>query len=154
MTPEPLISWDAPEHYHTTKTNDWYWSVGIVTLALAAVAFIFGNIITGIFVVVAAVALVIHAAHPARLLSIEINDRGIAIEGRLYTFVSLESFWIPHDQHPPKLLIKSRRLLMPLICIYIHEIEPEKVRQIMLRYIAETEHNEPFLKHILERFGF
>ncbi|MES2216701.1 MAG: hypothetical protein V4481_05420 [Patescibacteria group bacterium] len=154
MATEPLIAWQAPEHFHTTKTSDWYWAVGIVTLALAAVAFIFGNIISGIFVLVAAAALVLHAAHPARVLDIEINDRGIAIHGRLYPFVSLESFWIPHDQYPAKLIIKSHKLFMPLIVLYIDDIDPEEVRNVLIKYIAETEHHEPFLKHILERFGF
>jgi hypothetical protein len=154
MATEPLISWDAPEHYHTAKTSDWYWSVGIITLAIAAVTMIFGNVISGIFVIVAAVALVLHASHPARELHIEINDRGVAIEGRLYSFLTLESFWIPHDEFPAKLIIKSRKLLMPLIVVYIHDIDPEAVREVMLKYIAETEHHEPFLKHLLERCGF
>jgi hypothetical protein len=55
---------------------------------------------------------------------------------------------------PPKLLIKSRKLFSPLIVLYIEEVDPEDVREVMLKYIAETEHHEPVLKHVLERFGF
>jgi lipid-A-disaccharide synthase-like uncharacterized protein len=154
MATEPLIEWLAPEHYHTEKKPDWYWSVGIITLSVTAVTFIFGNVISGIFVLVATAAMVIHVSKPAKALSVEINDRGIMVEGILYPFVSLESFWIPHDEYPHKLIIKSRRLLMPLIVIYIDDTDPEDVREILLKYIAETEHHEPFLKHILERFGF
>jgi hypothetical protein len=151
---EPLIAWQAPEHYHTEKTSDWYWSVGIVTLALAAVAFIFGNVITGIFVLVAVGALVIHVSHPVRIYDIEINDRGVVIDDRLYPFLTLESFWIPHDQVPAKLILKSHKLFMPLIVIHVEDVDPEHVREILLKYIAEVEHHEPFLKHLLERFGF
>ncbi|MEN9524349.1 MAG: hypothetical protein RL536_418 [Candidatus Parcubacteria bacterium] len=154
MATTPLISWSAPEHLYVEKKPDWYWAVGIITLALAAVAFIFGNIISGIFVLVAAVALVLHASHPPRIISYEINDRGIMANEVLYPFLSLDSFWVPHDEMPPKILIKSRKLFMPLIVIYIDEVDPEKVREIMLTYIAETEHREPLLKHILERLGF
>jgi hypothetical protein len=154
MATEPLITWEAPEHFHTEKTPDWYWSVGIITLALTAVAFIFSNIITGIFIIVAATALVIHASKPSPLATVEINDRGIMLDSMLYPFLSLESFWIPHDEYPAKLIIKSRKLMMPYIVIYIVDTDPEEVREIMLRYIAETEHHEPFLKHLLERLGF
>lgn len=151
---QPIISWKAPEHLHVEKSQDWYWAVGIITLALAAVAFIFGNIISGIFVLVAAVALVLHASKPPRILYHEVNDRGIVVNDILYPFVSLESFWMPHDHLPAKLIVKSRKTFMPYIIIFIDEIDPEDVRNVMLKYIAETEHHEPLLKHLLERFGF
>jgi hypothetical protein len=154
MATEPLISWNAPEHLHVEKSPDWYWAVGIITLAIAAVAIIFGNVITGIFVLVAAAALVLHASRPPRIIYHEVNDRGIIVNDRLYPFLSLESFWIPHDELPPKILVKSRKMLMPFIVIWIAEIDPESVREILLKYIAETEHREPFLKHLLERLGF
>lgn len=154
MATEPIISWNAPEHYHVEKQSDWYWAVGIITLAIAAVAIIFGNVIPGIFVIVAAVALVLHAARTPRMIRYEVNDRGIAMNDVLYPFLSLESFWIPHDQSPTKIILKSRKMFMPLIIVHIDEVDPEDVREVMLTYIAETEHHEPILKHILEKIGF
>jgi hypothetical protein len=154
MNIEPLISWNAPSHIHTHKRSDWYWVVGIITLALAAVSLMFGEVITGILVIVAAVALVLHASHPAHVVTYHINDRGLVADDTLYPFLSLESFCIPHDHVPPRLIIKSRKTFMPLIVIYIDEVEPEEIRQVMLTYIAETEHREPLLKLVLERIGF
>ncbi|MEA2715592.1 MAG: hypothetical protein QOG91_620 [Candidatus Parcubacteria bacterium] len=154
MAAEPLISWQAPEHLYVEKTPDWYWAVGVITLALAVVAFIFGNVITGIFVLVAAVALVLHASRPPRILYHEINDRGLIVNETLYPFVSLDSFWIPHNEFPAKIILKSRKTFMPFIVIFIDEVDPESVRRVMQTYIAETEHHEPLLKHLLERFGF
>ena len=154
MATEALISWNAPEHLHIEKKPDWYWTVGIITLALVAVAIILGNIITGIFILVATSALVIHASKPSQNVYHEVNDRGIIIDGILYPFLSLESFWIPHDEFPPKILVKSRKTFMPYIVIYIDEVDPEEVREILLKYIAETEHHEPLLKHLFERLGF
>ena len=136
------------------KKPDWYWAVGIITIALSAVCLIFGQVITGIFVIVAAAALVIHASKAPRRIHCEINDRGLVIYGALYPFLSLESFWIPHDEVPPKIILKSHKMLMPFIVVYIEEVDPESVREVMLKYIAETEHHEPFLKHLLEGFGF
>lgn len=154
MASEALISWAAPTHPYIEKKPDWFWAVGIITLALAAVCFIFGEIITGIFVIVAAAALVLHSSRPPQVVNYEINDRGIALDETLYPFLSLDSFWIPHDETPPKILIKSRKLLMPLMVIYIEEVDPEKVREVLLRYIAETEHREPMLKKIMDWAGF
>src|SRR3989344_9336438 len=154
MATEALITWSAPEHLYTKKSPDWYWAVGLISLALAVVAFLFGNIITGIFVVVAAAALVIHASHEPKVLDCEINDRGVLIGNTFYPFLTLESFWIPHDEFPAKLLLKSSKTFMPMIVIYVDEVDPEEVREILLNYISETEHHEPFLVHLLERLGF
>ena len=154
MATEALISWNAPTHLHVEKRADWYWTVGIITLALAAVAIIFGQVITGIFVIVAAVALVVHASKPPMIVACEINDRGVIFGNVLYPFLTLDSFCIPHDEMPSKILLKSRKLFMPLIVIYIDEVDPEDIRAVLLRYIAETEHREPFLKNVLERLGF
>jgi hypothetical protein len=61
----------------------------------------------------------------------------------LYPFLTLDSFWIDAHEHPPKVLFKSTKMFMPFISIYIEEVDREKVRDILLNYIAETELHEP-----------
>jgi hypothetical protein len=151
---QPLIEWDALEHSHTEKNNDWYWAVGIITLTAAAISIILNNVIFAILIIVSAFALVVHAAKKPRLVHIEINDRGIVIDRILYPFLSLESFWIDAHEVPSKILLKSHKLFMPYITVYIEEVDPERVREILLNYIAETEHIEPLTHKILEKFGF
>jgi len=154
MATEPLIAWQAPEHYHVEKNPDWYWSVGLITLTLATVTIIFGNVITGILVLAAAAALVIHASRPPEIVYHEINDRGIMVNQTFFPFLNLDSFWIPHDTFPAKIILKSRKTFAPFIIIWIEEVDPEDVREVLLRYIAETEHREHFLFQVLERLGF
>jgi hypothetical protein len=151
---EPIIGWSAPEHYHYEKSSDWYWAVGIITATAAVLAFIFGQIIFGIFIIVAAVTLCLHAATNPRLVRYEINDRGIVVNNVLYPFLSLESFWIDTLHPEPKILIKSQKMFMPIISVPIEEVDPEDVRTILLHYIAETEHIEPFTQKLLEVLGF
>ena len=149
-----IISWTAPEHFYIEKRQDWYWAVGIITLTIAGVCFILGSIIPGILVVVSAAALVLHAANPPKIVTHEINDRGVVVDDVLYPFLTLDSFWIPHDEIIPRLIIKSRKTFMPYIVVLIEEVDPESVREVMLKYIAETEHHESIFKHLLEWFGF
>ena len=151
---KPLLEWDAPEHHHTEKNNDWYWSVGIITLTAAGLAFIFGNIIFGILIIVGVFALVVHAAKKPLSIHVEINDRGIVLDKVLYPFLTLESFWIDAHEEPRKILIKSTKTFMPYLTIHIEGVDPEEVRDLLLNYIAETEHHEPVSQKILERFGF
>lgn len=151
---QPLISWDAPEHTHTEKNNDWYWAVGIITITVAALAFIFSNVIFGILVIVCSFALVVQAARKPKMVHYEINDRGIMMDTVLYPFLTLESFWIDAHEEPAKIIFKSLKTFMPYITAQIEEVDKEEVREILLKYIAETKHDEPISQKILERFGF
>ena len=151
---KPLISWDAFEHIHTEKNTDWYWAVCIITITAAALAFIFNNFIFGILILVASFALVVHASKKPRVIHCEINDRGVVIDSILYPFLSLESFWIDAHKRPAKVIIKSHKMFMPFITIYIDEVDPEEVRDILLNYISETEHHEPISQKLLEMLGF
>jgi len=151
---KPLIAWNAEEHIHIEKNNDWYWAVGIITITAAALAFIFNNVIFGILIIVGAFALVVHASKKPRNIHCEINDRGVVIDNILYPFLSLDSFWINAHHRPAKIIIKSHKKFMPYINIYIDEVDPEEVRDILLNYIAETEHHEPLSQKILESLGF
>lgn len=154
MATEPLIAWHAPEHMYVEKHRDWYWAVGLITIALVVIALLFGQVITSLFILVAAFALTIHAARQPRTIYCEINDRGIIHDTIMYPFVGLESFWIPHDHFPPKIILKSRKTFSPYIVIYIDEIDPEEIRAVLLGYLTETEHHEPMMKHLLEWLGF
>ena len=151
---QPLIAWDAPEHIHTEKNSDWYWAVGIITITASVLAIMFSNIIFGILILVSAFALIVHASQKPRIFHYEINDRGVMINDILYPFLTLESFWINAHDAQPKILIKSHKTFMPYITIYIEDVDPEKVRDTLLNYIAETEHQEPLSQKLLEVMGF
>ncbi len=151
---QPLISWDAPEHIHIEKDNDWYWSVGIITITAAVLAFILNNVIFGILILVSAFALIVHASKKPKIVHCEINDRGVIINNILYPFLTLDSFWIDPEEQNPKVMIKSHKTFMPYIIIPIEEVDPEQVRDILLNYISETEHSESLFQKLLERFGF
>ena len=152
---EPIISWQAPEHHYSAKTSDWYWAVGIVSFTCAALAFIFGQVIFGILIVVAAVTLVLYASKPPRVIGAGVNDRGIILDKTFYPFLHLDSFWIDPHEYPAKILVKSARPFMPYIRIHIApDIDPEDIRQLLLRYIAEAEHEEPLTLRLMERLGF
>lgn len=152
---EPLIEWNTHEHSYNRKTSDWYWAVGIIAVTAAILAFIFGNVLFGILILVASFALCLFAARVPHEIHCEINDRGIVIDNVMYPFVSLDSFWIAWDHGAyPKIILKSRKAVMPFIYVPIDEVDPEHVREILLNYIAETEHSEPLGHHIFTRLGF
>lgn len=151
---KPLMEWDAPDHLHTEKNSDWYWAVGIVTITAVTLTFMFGNVIFGILILIGVFSLLVHAGKKPKIIHVEINDRGLVVDDILYPFITLESFWIDAHERPGKILLKSLKTFMPYIIVYIDEVDSEEVRDVLLNYIAETEHHEPLSQKIMERFGF
>ncbi len=151
---EPLIEWQTLEYHHRERTKDWYWGVAIISITIAVLAVILKQPLFALFIIVATGTLLIKATQTPKTLTFSINDRGIVIDDTLYPFLNIESFCVISDEYDPKILVKSTKTLMPLIAIPIDEVDPEAVREILLKYIAEEEHNEPLGVKILERLGF
>ena len=148
------ISWQAPEYFHTEKTNDWYWIVAIITISIALISVILNNIIFAILIIVSSFTLCLFASKRPLTVEIQIDNSGIVVDKTRYPFAHLESFWIETREIHPKILIKSEKIFMPFIVIFIEGIEIEKVHEMLSRHLPEEEHTEPFLEKLLIYFGF
>ncbi len=146
----------APEYHYKHKATDWYWAVGIVTLAAAATAIIFNNILFSILIVLGGFTLIMHAARRPVDHEIDINDAGITIGKYHFTYGNLESFWIEHTEHA-RMLVKTKRLIMPHLIVpvdFLSGDEKEEVREFLKTKLAEEEQHEPLLEMIMEYIGF
>jgi len=149
---EKKISWYGPEYFHKEKGGDWYWAVGIISSALVTVAILIENYIFALFIALASFTLMLFASRKPKMVEISINEKGVSFEKYFYPFDSIESFWINADlKH---ILIKSKKLLMPLIVLPLEENDPEMIREELGLYLDEEELNEPFFQKILEVLGF
>lgn len=148
------IFWKTQEYIHTEKTTDWYWIVGIITVSIAIVSVILNNIIFAILVIVSSFTLSLFASKRPETVGVEINPFGITFGNTHYPYAHLDSFWVETREHIPKIILKSKKVFMPFIVIFIEDVPEEKVREILLEHLPEQEHIEPFLEKLLIYFGF
>ncbi len=149
-----VVTWDAPEYHHFEKSSDWYWSLGIIAVSIAILCVIFGNILFAIFVLLAAFTSGVYADRHPELAHIELRPRGIVYNDKMYMYTLLDSFWVEEHEHPQKIILKSKHLLMPYILIPISHIHPEEVRMYLKMHLKEVEHHESLGHKLLEYFGF
>ena len=149
------ITWEAPEYLHQEKSRDWFVVFGIIALALFVVALLFKNVLFAVVIILSAFTFMLHARKPPGTLAFEINRVGIVINKRFYPYSFLYSFWVDRtDSHTPKLLITSKKMLMPMIIIPLGEQSPDAVHDFLANYLPEQELLEPLSHKILEGFGF
>ena len=84
----------------------------------------------------------------------EINEKGITVEKVQYPYTSLESFWVEENVGLPKVLVKSKKVMMPYIILPIEGVEPSHIREYLAQYLPEEEHHEPLLQYVMEYLGF
>jgi hypothetical protein len=152
---ENNISWQALEYKHKEKTNDWYWAVIIIAISIAITAFILGNGLFGILIIIGTATLIMFSTRGPEVINIKIDQRGLVVGKDLYPFATLEEFWVDiTDDHNHKILLKSKKTLMPLITIPLEEHHHLDVRELLLHYLPEKEMHEPLSHKIMERLGF
>jgi hypothetical protein len=150
------LSWTTIEYLHQEKTTDWYWIVGIVSLSIAIISVIMNNIIFAILVIVSSFTLALFASRRPKEIEINIDGMGIKIDKILYPYKNLDSFWVETRENNDRILLKSQKVFMPLIIVFIEEnqVHPIDVRALLLKHLPEEEHSEPFLEKILVYLGF
>jgi len=148
------ITWQAPEHTHREKDNNWYFAVSIVALGVVVSAVLLKNYFFAIFIVLAAFTLMMFASKRPRIVDCEINKRGIQFERYFFPYDSLKSFWVDEELHEPVLLLQSHKFFMPYLVLNLNDTDHQEVRNFLLNYLEEEEHDEPIFQKIFEYLGF
>ncbi|MEK7642285.1 MAG: hypothetical protein AAB392_00610 [Patescibacteria group bacterium] len=151
---ETLLEWQSPEHHFDRKTIDWYWGLGIISIAGAVLAFYFDNFLFGIFIIIAALTVGILSYKETRSMRVGITSKGVVVGKRLYPFRSIRSFWIEEDHiHGPRILLHPMSNFLPLISIHINneEVSLGDVYELMAQFLDEEYLEESIVHKWFER---
>ena len=149
------LKWQAPEYHHYERSTDWFWAVGIITICIAVLAFIFNNALFGILILLSAGILVFYALRTPEDVEYEINKRGIMVGKELHPYMTLEAFWIEtRNNIEPKIILKSKKSFLPYIIIPVHNDSADEVADVLRNFLEEKELSEPSAHKVMEYLGF
>ncbi len=148
------ITWETPEYKHKKKGADWYLALIIIAIFSSAASFLLNNILFGIFILLGVSTIIMYAIRKPRILSIELTNHGVLVGDTLYPHNTIKSFWVEDDSEEPKIIMQSKKVLMPYIVIPLGETDPDITRDFLLEYLEEEEHHEPLLQKLMEYLGF
>jgi hypothetical protein len=149
------FSWQTPEYFHAKKNPDWYWTVGIISAALVITAVIFGNVLFGLVIAIGAFTLMLFSARKPKLIAVEATSKGIRVDKVHYPYASLESFGLDLEHHHgPKLFLKSKKIVMPLITIPLRMDDIDGLRVLLAKHLKEETFEQNLMQSVFERLGF
>ncbi len=135
-----VISWSAPAHEKQNRTSDWYWALGIIGICGAAAAVLWGNMLFAVIIAVGALSLGVLAARKPREHDVRIDERGVVVDGDLYPYSSLRSFWIADGRSVPRLYLSTTGIVHPHLVLGIHEpAQVEDVYDYLSQFLEEEE---------------
>jgi hypothetical protein len=151
---EDSLKWSAPEYHHYQRSTDWFWAVGIITVCIAILAFVYQNALFGVLILLSAGILISYTIRIPQDVNYEINRRGVVVGKDLHPYLTLEAFWVETRGGEPKLILKSKKAMMPFIIIPVHEESADEVADVLRQFIEEKELAEPASHKVMEYLGF
>jgi hypothetical protein len=152
---EDSLKWQAPEYHHYERSTDWFWAVGIITICIAILAFIFDNALFGILILLSAGILIFYVFRKPEDVEYEINKRGITVGKELHPYMTIESFWVEtRNNIEPKIILKSKKSFIPYIIIPVHDESADEVASVLRNFLEEKELSEPMAHKVMEYLGF
>lgn len=154
MAEDSGIQWTVDTHEHTERSNDWYWGLGLLSLAVAVLSIFLGNALLAVIIFLAAGSLGVLVHRGPREHLVGISPRGLSMDGTLYKWSGIDSFWIERDTHNPHLLVTTQGILHPQLVIPLNNPDRrEGVRAYLRRYIKEEEQHPHFGHHVAQLLG-
>lgn len=148
------IKWTAPEYIHTDKTSDWYWIVGIISITIALISIILNNVIFAILIIISGFTLSLFSSRKPQNIEIKIDGQGVVFGKIFYPYKNLESFFIETKDNYPRILLKSKSYISPMIKILIHPDDENEIENILLSHIPKEDMTESIFEKLLIYFGF
>lgn len=152
-----LFEWDGKEYASEERGADWYWALGIVTVAAALVAILFSNVLLALVILAGASTVALQAAKHRRTHHFSILDNGIAIDDNLYLYEDMRDFAILEyldESLPDALSIKTNHLLAPHLLIPIHDYDPVTIYEYITNHLPEGRHEETMLDRVTAALRF
>jgi hypothetical protein len=157
MSRTALVEWEGREYDHNPKSADWYWALGIISVAATVAAILFGNYLLATLVVIAAVALALHAEKKPPLHRFQLVEQGIVIGNEFHPFDRMISFSVLEDvagEFPPMISIKNESWLSPHLIIPLEGVDADMIYTYFLEHVDEGEHPHTFTDLVAAWLGF
>ena len=151
------IKWQALEHEHKIRSRDWFWAVGLISLFIIIFAIIINNYLFAVFIFLAGLILIFRGNRTPGLINCEITNRGVILGEHLLPYDNFEGFFVEidhSDKQKHKILLKSQKLLAPLIVVPADNQDPEFIRSALMTKLKEEKLEESVWVKLAEILGF
>lgn len=141
--PAVYVEWKGQEFEFAPKSTTWYWIVTILSVGCAVAAFIVGNFLFGIILLLAGATISLLGSRRPALHTFKITDRGIHVGDQVFLYDNIQHFAID-DHHtsgsPTKLHFGLHQGIVKIMTVPLSGVDFRAVRTALKNHsIDEVE---------------
>ncbi len=157
-----MLSWTVLTHEHEDRTNDWYWALGLLAVVGIGVSIYFNDILFAFVLAIGIGSILFLTIRGPREHEVVLTPRGVDIDGTLYRYPAIRSFWVAieeveHDaEFEPRALLylTTSGVLHPRFVLPLEDTDhAEAVRDYLLDHVEEEKQEPHFVEHLAALLG-
>lgn len=149
------VQWSASEFIAYQKSAGWYLLILLGVAGLAGVVFLATqDFLSSGAIVVAGILFLIFAARKPRVLNYSVNNSGINIGDKHYTFKDFRSFSIIEETHVRSIMLTPLKRFMPAISMYFEPSDEQKITEALSAYLPYEDRKQDAVDKVMQRLRF
>lgn len=154
-SPITVFQWEAPEFRHYPKNPAWYITMFILLGLLVTYQVILRDWFGVASMVILSIIIYFFARQKPGIVSVEITDRGIHLNGDLIPYSRIKYFWIIDDHDHKVLNLETTAYFNHLLSIELENEDADEIREFLIDIIAEHPEPRPHTaQEVAHRFRF
>ena len=129
-----------------------YTTIGLLITA-GLVVYFTNDFLFPIVLILSAVVINLNMTRPHRQSEIKVHATGVSIDDQNHHYADMKSFWIEYQPNLKELSIELKKGYTSKIKVPLGETNPLEIRQAMVSYVPEKEHEQSLLDHIVRLIG-
>ena len=148
------MNWEAEEYIQAEKNGGWYLGLVVVTAVLVLASVLLRWWTFTVLIVLSAVALVIYAKRPPRMLHYSLTSKGLSEGNRLYSYEDFRSFGVLMEGAKPAIVLTPRKRFSPRVTVYFPEERGEEIVDAFGAKLPMGEVKLDFLDKVVKMLRF
>jgi len=153
---DSLISWSFPEIVLPQRSRAWYIWAMLIGVAILLYSVFTANFLFGLIVILVAIVLISYHHKDIAEVDFAVTEDGVLVGDKFYVFKDFKHFYIIYEpeRNVKNLYFELKSSLRPRLTIPLQDVNPIKVRNILLEYLDEdtSQEVEPLSESIAKRF--
>lgn len=149
------VSWSASEYIANPKNVSWFTLLGLASAGLAVVVYLITqDVISVIALVILAAAVGVFAAHQPRTLEYHVDEGGVRVGEKLYSYSGFKSFSVVAEGAFGYISLTPLKRFMPPLAIHYAPEDEEKIISTLADYLPYEEYKRDLIENFSRRIRF
>ncbi|HBP00200.1 MAG: hypothetical protein UU48_C0001G0059 [Candidatus Uhrbacteria bacterium GW2011_GWF2_41_16] len=134
-----LLTWQVDEYLNHERPRSWYVIGAILSVALIIYAIATANFLFAVIILMAGLITLFSTFQSPDRIEVILTTTGVVVGDAFYEFKSMKNFSIIYE--PPEIKVLYLDFLkpwMPLLSVPLEEMDPNRVREILLSFCEEN----------------